>query len=350
MFSPKFIFEKMLHLPFNVFQVRFVQQLTGKSERTVYDWFSRGKMGKTSEYRDLMTKLSENKDCLWCPINSSEFIRIIKDPAWGEFAYTWLLNKDNDFRSTMHHLIFNQAENIKVNGWEGSLHKLSSCLPFDFLRKVSEDLGKKGLRRDRVEDITEILAFIMILVHLESEYCESMQMESLFLERFLPEHSNRETCSVSLPTEQFMARLPDNLVEMGVFKNRAACAYYIGSQTKLYDHVLRYFNRYRAGEAAPSWATFTNFVREIAIIFFEQQDIKNGDEVSSEESRSREDDMILCLQNIYGGVLLLEGAFRVSHQALAGAGFDPVSFFREEYFAYARRIKNRRTVEPFSCG
>jgi len=349
-FSPKFIFEKMLHLPFNRFQVCYVQQFTGKTKRTVYDWFSKGKMGKTSEYRDLMRNLSENKECLWCPVNSREFIKIVKDPTWGDFAASWLSNKDNDFRLTMTHLLHNQSQNINHNGWEGDLHKLGSCLPFEVLSRINDDLGKRGLSRDQIENVTEVLAFIMILVHLESEYCESMRMDSLFLGRLLPDYINHKKRLVSLPAELFMERLPDSLIERGIFQDRTHFAEYIGKGTTLYrDHVFRYINRYRAGEAVPLWATFNNFVRVIEDRFFKLQDSRNGDEVTSEEIKKRKDGMTLYLQNLFGGVLLLDGAFRFSHEALVKASLEPVSFFREEYFVCAKRMKNRGAAKPPPC-
>ncbi len=144
-FSPKFVLEKMLNLSFNRSQVRRLQKLAMVSERTVYYWFSIGKMKKANEYRELMRKLSENESCLWCPATSEEFIKSVKDPSWGEFAATSLLSKENDFRLTMSYILRNQFENSNSLSWEGDLRRLGSCLPSKALNRLANNLKKRGL-------------------------------------------------------------------------------------------------------------------------------------------------------------------------------------------------------------
>lgn len=351
-FSPKFVIEKILKLPFKEAQVKQFQQVAGVPERRTRDWFAKGRMGKNSEFRELMRTLSEDESCTWCPVSSKEFIRMFIAPTWGEYAGVWLLNRDNAFRRTMGHLMSTQYLNRNSKAWKGNLHRLGSCLSPEIVNRLDASLEQSGVRQEQRCDIIEVLAFIMTLALLESEYFDDMQMDALFMEKLLPRYFDREKRLASTPVEIFFQRLLDGLVERSLFKNQDHLVKNIEIWTELeYEDVLRYINRYRAGEAVPLWGTFNKWAELIATRYIRLEEKREGADYTLEESEKRIKDQVVHLQNLFGGALLLDGVFRFSHKILAQAGLEPVAFFRKEYATCAELLGTwkKGAEEPPPC-
>lgn len=342
-FSPRFVLQEMLKLPFNRVQVNHLQKITGKSEKTIYNWFSRGEMAKTSEYRTLMENLSKSENFFCCPINSREFIRVIKDPGWGDFSSLWLQKEDNAFFLTMRTMLHNLYKNRTAGANDLDFNRLGSCLPLEVIKGLKNNLAKRRIPKERLDDFVEVIAFIFFLALLESEYCKETNMDHLFVEKLLPRYINRDKGQVSTPTELFFKGLLEGLIEKSLFKDKADLAREIEHWTGLknLEDAQRVMDRYSNSGMAPKWETFNEWVKMFATQLLMQQEKKDGVKKNKDEWEAREKTEVIHLQNLFGGARLLDKAFRLSEKMLAQGGLDPVDFFRKEYGACAERLKKR---------
>ncbi len=342
-FSPQIVLESMLRVSFSKTQKKLFQQVTGVSERRVRDWFSKGKMGKISEFRNLMKRLSQNDSCLWCPATPEEFVRMFKNPTWGEFASIWLMDAENAYLETMKFILITQHQNRNSGPPTEDFHRLDSCLPAEIVRRLHTDLTQRGLKQAQRNDIIEVLALIYFLASLEAEYCESISRDSLFLEKILPRYRDCDKGEVWTPVEIFFQHLEESLIENDLFQNREILIKQLEMWTDSEpESVLRGLARYQSEAIIPSWATYNNWAEMFALRSVKLASKTKREIFSKEETDKQAQFKIEHLQTLFGGACLLDQAFRLSYKALFRAKRDPVAFFRTEYLAAAKRVKKTR--------
>ncbi|MDO3377123.1 hypothetical protein [Geoalkalibacter halelectricus] len=343
-FSPRFVLQEMLGISFNKLQAEWLQKATQTSQKTVYNWFARGEMAKTSEYRALMDRLSQSELVSACPINRREYLTILKDPDWRDFAASWLFNKDNSFRATLEWMVENLYCNKKSDAQNLDYYRLSSCLPLEGVKKLRENLEKRGISRKRQECFAEIMALILYLALLENEYCELIQQDSSFLEKLLPCYADGESSRILTPINLFFRKLQERVISLSLFKDKNDLVEAIEDWRELEcpENAQRILDRYSNSQSMPKWSTISDWGEMLASSLLLQQGKEGGDKITQEKRDSRIKTEVVHLQNLFGFARVLDKGFRLSAGILRKEKRDPVSFFRDEYRGCARWIKNER--------
>jgi Arc/MetJ-type ribon-helix-helix transcriptional regulator len=299
-----------------------------------------------------MQKLSEQQSCLLCPIDSTEFIRTFKDPTWGEFSGFWLIDQDNDFRDTMKSICCNYIRNVRFNISIRDNHSMGNSLPPEVLNRIGKQCEQIGMDKDQRDNVIEVIALIAIMASLEAEYYGSYQPDSLFLKKILPKYIDRKKQLVATPIELFFQKLLRNLVSKGLFKDRdhlvEELEFWLEDPKQRdsleQEEIIRYINRYRSGENVQSWKSYNRWAKLFATQVVRKTYAEDSKDITHEELIQSE---VYHSQNLFGGALLFDRAFRLSHEVLTNAGFDPVCFFRNEYCACVKSMQEGGTEKPF---
>lgn len=334
-FSPKFVIEKLLGISFNRLQVNHLKETTGLSERTIYYWFELGRIPKRSVFLSLMEKYAQGLEgrCegIAFPINSTEFIRALKDPDWNSFALNELQFNPDYFPRVLNNIRRNIALNIEECVGDGDLRKLGNCLPTELLRNLhsvkadGEDAESDGEARG---DLIEVVAVIFYLAFLEAEYFADIGREDSFLEKVLPTYADREKGVINMPVELFFQNLLKNLIENGFFASKRAIAEEIEDWMNLESTggAYREINRYLNESKIPSWKTFNEWLPQL--IPKEYQ----GETVDKEVQ-------LVYVQNLFGAGRILDKTFRLFIQRLyQHAGKRSVDFFTDIYAHYSKKL------------
>lgn len=343
-FSPRFVLQEMLGISFNRLQVEWLQKETRKSQKTVYNWFARGEIAKTSEYRALMDRLSQSELVLACPINSREFLTILKNPDWRDFAASWLLNNDNSFRATMQWMVETLNANKKAGASNIDYYRLGSCLPLEGVKKLRKALEKLGISRERHDYFIEIMALILFIALLENEYCESIHADDGFVERLLPCYAEDEHSRILTPINLFFRGLQNKVISLSLFKDKDDLVEAIEDRRKLDcpENAQRILDRYSNSQAVPKWSTISDWGEMLTSSLILQQEKEGDEKITSEARDSRVKIEVVHIENLFGFARVLDKAFELSNTTLKQEKRDPVNFFRDEYRACVRRITVER--------
>lgn len=343
-FSPRFVLQEMLGISFNRLQVKWLQKVAKKSQKTVYNWFARGEIAKTSEYRALMDRLSQSELVLACPINSREFLTILKNPDWRDFAASWLLHTDNSFRTTMQWMVENLYANKKAGAQSVDYYKLSSCLPLECVMKLRKTLEKLGISGEHHDFFVEIASLILFLALLEDEYCGSIHTEDRFIERLLPRYADDKHSRILTPINLFFRGLQDKVFSLSLFKDKNDLVEAIEDRRKLDcpENAQRILDRYSNSQAVPKWSTISDWGEMLTSSLILQQEKEGDEKITSEARDSRVKTEVVHIENLFGFARVLDKAFELSNTTLKQEKRDPVNFFRDEYRACVRRITVER--------
>lgn len=340
-FSPRFILQEALNLKFDVRQRMFLQEIASLKESTARHWLSRGKVPIGSVFRDLMKKFS-GEGCSVLPVSSTEFIRGLKDPVWGDFAGNWIRDDDNLFGQTMWAIATNQFENQKSNR-DLDLRRLGSCLPAELLDSLKKEWPQTSRREDLLDDIIEVFAAIYFLTVAESEYFAEICQDDLFIEKILPRYIDREKRTVSLPSELFFKTLLERMIGISLYQDKKDVAGAIEDVMNLdrVEHAMRDINYcLNSQDQKPlGWTRFNKWISYFVGDYIIKQRHVNPAEIEEEkQAREKEEELEKCrslnyAQNLFGAVRILNLVFLVSNKTISKAGLDPVDFFHDGYSA-----------------
>lgn len=327
-FSPKVVIEQFLGISFNRLAVKHLAGLVGKTERTVYSWFSREKIPKRSDFYRIIDQIDTvfdgNYEGIAYPINSYELIRIFKDPDWSIFAASQLRQSDNVFRGTYVEML-RRCRHNSVGGKGGSLYQLGNYLPIeiiDYVHNLSDNKKGSDNTKETISDFLEFSALIYYLASAEAEYLNGMDCKESTLIKKLPRYLDKKKGTVNTPVEIFFKDLFSMLIEKVGYDNKNSISEKVKVIARLGEPMsaLREMNRMENDATCPSWNTINEWIYGLFPSVFEGASI----DIESE---------LIHAQNVFGGTRILDKCFRKFEEVFSGQ-HDPVDFFQKLYPHY----------------
>jgi hypothetical protein len=326
-FSPKFVIEQFLGISFNRIAVKQLAGLAGKTERTVYSWFSKEKIPKRSEFYRIIDQIDTVFEGKYVgvayPTNSRELIRVFKNPDWSVFAAGQLSQDDNVFRETFAEILKRCRFN-EVEAEDDNQYLLRSYLPKELIDNVygkfdDEELESAG---EKIKGILEFSALLYYLSLAEAEYLISIKEETSTLAKKLPRWIDKEKGLIQTPVEIFFKDWLFMLIKVGIYDSKKDIAEELEDWCELEEALSanREINRIENEGHCPSWKTFNEWVVGLLPPEFEGQKVNQESE-------------LLHAQNVFGGTRILDKSFRKFAANYYGP-FDPVDFFQKVYPHY----------------
>lgn len=319
--SPKVVIGNFLGIPFNRLAIKQLVYLTGKTERTIYNWFSSEKIPKRSDFLRIIEQIDKtfdgNYEGVAYPINSSEMIRVFKDPDWLNFAAAQLKQDENVFSGTFVEMLKIYRLNVTEFN-EDSLYQLGSYLPKEMIDNVYNKFDDdQGL--GKVQAFLELVALLYYLAFAEAEYLISINHGESLLCRKLPRYVDEKRRAINTPVEIFFKEWFSKLIELEIYDSKNAIAEEIEDWCELEERLsaTREINRMENNATYPSWKTLNEWTIGLLPTEFE------GNEVDKESE-------LIHAQNVFGGTRILDKCLN-EFLVLFPEKKDPVDFFQKLY-------------------
>lgn len=333
-FSPRVVYNDFLGVNFDSMQKTYLMDLTGQSRRTIDRWFQQGSIAKRSVFLNIMElyakDLEGNFEGIACPIDSTEYIRHLKDPDWNSFALLFILSEDDLFRDTFSLLRYNLLLNSREFHGEKNFHRLALCLPPVILNNFQTIYNREKPSSIPIEmwkDYLEILALVFYLSIFEDEYFAVIGRKEPFLKKVLPSYHNGQKNIISTPIELFFQQWINHLVDQGFFRDKQAIAKQLSPRAV--ENATRVINRFMNDATPSSWYSFNTWINRLL-----PEEI-NGIKLDNESRAST----IFYMQTLFGGARILDKLLKIFLDRFEG--LDPVRIFQKAYSASKGIIPER---------
>lgn len=333
-FSPRVVYNNLLGVHFDSMQKTYLMDLSGQSRRTIDRWFQQGRIAKRSVFLNLMEiyakELNGKLEGVASPIDSTEYIRHLKDPDWNSFALLFILSEDDLFRDTFSFLRHNLFLNSRESPSEKNFHRLSLCLPPDILRNFQTLYNREkpsSIPPERWQDFLEIIALIFYLTLFEDEYFKAIDRKKPFLQKVLPNYQNGHKNIINTPIELFFQQWINHLIDQGLFKNKQAIAKQLSPHEM--ENATRVINRFMNDATSPSWYSLNTWIKRLV----------SEEIVGTKLDNESENSTIFYVQTLFGGARILDKLLVIFLDRFKG--IDPVRIFQKVYSASKGVIPER---------
>ena len=319
--SPKIVIGDFLGIPFNRLAIKQLVSLTGKTERTIYNWFSSEKIPKRSDFLRVIEQIDKALDGNYVgvayPINSYEMIRVFKNPDWSIFAATQLKQDENVFSGTFVEMLRRCRFHVTEFN-DDSLYQLGSYLPQEMIDNVYSKFND-GSTPEMVQAFLELVALLYYLAFAEAEYLISINHGESLLCRKLPQYVDEKRKAVNTPVEIFFKEWFSKLIELEIYDSKKAIAEEIEDWCELGERLsaTREINRMENDATYPSWKTLNEWVIGLLPPEFEGSAVDKKFE-------------LIHAQNVFGGTRILDKCLSEFLGLFPGKE-DPVDFFQKLY-------------------
>lgn len=338
-FSPKVVCNDLLGVHFESMQKAHLMDLTGQSRRTIDRWFQQGRIAKRSVFLNIMelyAKKFEGKfEGIAFPINSTEYIRHLKDPEWNSFAHMFLLSGDDNFSDTFSFLRYNLSLNSRKSTGETNLHRLAHCLPpnvLSYLQNFYDREKPSSISPEKWEDFLEIFALVFYLALFENEYFAVIGRKEPFLKKVLPNYHNGLKNCISTPIELFFQQWTNHMIDQGFFKDKWAIANQLSPREV--ENATRVINRFMNDASPSSRYSFTTWINSLL------PDEINGVKLDD----GTRDSTVYYMQTLFCGVRILDKLLKIFLDRFKG--LDPVHIFQKAFIASKGIISGRDQDGP----